>query len=73
MMGDYRCYFMDNGDHVRGVVSHLACADDAEAARIAKNLLADKCQHLERCRYDAVEVWDRTRKVARYAKIYHVG
>lgn len=72
-MTDYRCYFLDREEHVRGVFDHLVCSNDGEAARVAATLLSDKCQREERCRYDAVEVWDRTRKVARRAKIYHVG
>ncbi len=68
-MTDYRCYFMDDQDHVRGVASHVVCADDSSASRIAKELLAEECQHVTLCRYAAVEVWDRTRKVSRLTRV----
>ncbi len=69
-MTDYRCYFVDDQDHVRGVANHVVCSDDAEASRIAKTLLAERCRHVEPSRYAAVEVWDRTRKVSRQTKVY---
>lgn len=68
-MTDYRYYFVDDEDHVRGVASHVVCSDDAAASRIAKELLAEQCQHAKLCRYAAVEVWDRTRKVSRMTRV----
>ncbi len=70
-MTDYRCYFMDEEDHVRGVANHVAGGDDAEASRIAKALLAEKCRPPLPCRFNSVEVWDRTRKVSRFTKVCH--
>jgi hypothetical protein len=72
-MSDYRCYFVDDQDHIRGVVSHLVSPDDAVAAHAARTLLAERCNREERCRYDAVELWDQTRRVARYRRIYHAS
>ncbi len=68
---DYCCYFVDAQAHVRGVVSHFVSLDDVTAACEAKTLLAERCCCEERCRYDAVEFWDQTRRVARYRRIYH--
>lgn len=68
-MTDYRCYFVDDQEHVRGVASHVVCPDDSSASRIAKELLADECQHVTLCRYAAVEVWDHARQVSRLTRV----
>jgi hypothetical protein len=61
-MPDYRCYFRDENDHIKAVEVLVDCPGDGEAGRIAVTMLA------ERPMYDAVEVWDKSRKVSRHVR-----
>ena len=61
-MPDYRCYFMDDQNHIREVEALFDCPDDAEAMRLADALLAARAYH------HAAEVWDRERKVSRHVR-----
>jgi len=69
-VSDYCCFFVDKEDHVRDILPHVSCSDDAEAVRVAEKLLAEKLK-TEQWRFAAVEIWDHTRKVARCTSVYH--
>jgi hypothetical protein len=55
----YRCYVLTDDDHIAGA-RVLKCADDAEAKRQGREVIA-----AER-RFAAVEIWDGARRVCRY-------
>jgi len=55
----YRCYLLTDDDHIAGA-RILKCADDAEAERQGREVIA-----AER-RFAAVEIWDGARRVCRY-------
>ena len=54
-MGGYHAYIIGDDDHITGRVE-IVCEDDEEAKRLAKQLVDGH----------AVELWQQTRKVARY-------
>ena len=53
-MTHYRLYLLDDGNHIRRAFD-LDCADDDEAVKTAETYVDGH----------AVELWERTRKVAR--------
>ena len=55
----YRCYLLTDDDHIAGA-RVLKCADDAEAKRQGREVIAAE-RH-----FAAVEVWDGARRVYRY-------
>jgi hypothetical protein len=60
-MSDYRCYLVKDG-HIASVQNLYHCRDDAEASGAAMIILG------ERPVFDAIEVWDRARKVSRHQR-----
>jgi hypothetical protein len=58
-MPTYRCYFIDKQDRITGHET-IECADDAAAITMAEGLL-----QRNRSTFEAVEVWDHTRKVGK--------
>jgi hypothetical protein len=56
----YRFYFLDTHNHIAGV-EDAVCGNDAQAAKIAVNLLAIHEKQL------VIEVWKRERRVSRHS------
>jgi hypothetical protein len=57
-MVGYRCYILDAEDHILQAYE-VECADDAQAATAAGDLLARDPYHR------SVEVWQRARRIAK--------
>jgi len=61
-MPAYRCYFMDKDRHISSVEDLVCCADEAQAGRIAREMLVKRHRHY------AAEVWDGDRRVSRHLR-----
>lgn len=56
-MGEYRLYYLDDANHIRGVVEFV-CRDDEEAAEQARSRADGR----------VMELWSRDRLVQRFER-----